>query len=463
MMKGSLKRKIAIRIAIFFSLLLAVVMFLVYMSFSDFRREEFENRFKQRLVFTIRFIEQSKDFDEEAPVFFSENSDNVLLNEQILIFNENKKLIYSTVKDENIQWDDHLLDELDKKNTIFNEKSVPEVYAALRTINHKKYYILTSAQDVSGETKLDYLRYLLLFSFCVTTIGGGFLVYYLLTLYLNPLEKLNQKLKGITAGHLNTPLQYVNTHDEIATLTQSFNTMLLRLNEVFDAQKSFTSSASHEIRTPLTRMAFQLENLIQSRGLKQDEKTKLESILADVYQLSDLTHSLLLLSNMEESSAQKVLDDFRIDEIIFDAYQKVENSFPGLKMDFTVSENISQDANFTVIGQKALLEIVFVNLFKNAALYSDNSKVEVTLHETDFSLYIHVDSFGETISEADQKMIFQAFSRGENAQQIQGFGLGLKIVKRILDYHHATIEYLVPCPKTNRFTISFTKKPIINL
>ena len=100
----SLKRKIAIRISIVFSILFAVVMVVIYFSFSDFRRDEFENRFKQRLVFTVRFIEQSKDFDEEAPVFFNENSDNVLLNEQILIFNEEKKLIYSTVKDDVIHW-----------------------------------------------------------------------------------------------------------------------------------------------------------------------------------------------------------------------------------------------------------------------------------------------------------------------------------------------------------------------
>ncbi|MBS1570940.1 MAG: HAMP domain-containing protein, partial [Bacteroidetes bacterium] len=263
----SLKRKIAIRISVAFSLLFAMVMAMIYISFSDFRREEFENRFRQRLVFTINFIEQSKDFDEEAPVFFNENSDNVLLNEQILIFNEHKKLIYSTVKDETIKWDDYLLEELDKTNTIYKEKSVPEVYAVLRKIKNKNYYILTSAKDVNGIIKLNYLKYLLIFAFVFSVLLIGFLSYYFMRKFLTPLEKLNQKISNISTNSLMQPIEVANTHDEIAMLTKSFNTMLERLNKVFEAQKSFTSSASHEIKTPLTRMAFQLENMKSEKNI----------------------------------------------------------------------------------------------------------------------------------------------------------------------------------------------------
>lgn len=457
-MNVSLKRKISIRISIVFSLLFAAVMSLVYFSFNDFRREEFENRFKQRLVFTARFIAQSKDFDEEAPIFFNENSDNVLLNEQILIFNQDKKLIYSTVKDENIQWDDNLLEELDKKNTIYKENSVPEIYAAFRIIKGKKYYILTSAMDSNGVAKLNYLKYLLLFSFFITVFSIGFLSYYLIGKYLNPLEKLNEKIAEISAGQVMTPLLFVDTKDEIAMLTQSFNTMIARLNKVFDSQKSFASSASHEIRTPLTRMAFRLENLIQEPQIVEGEKLKLQEILQDIYQLSDLTQSLLLLAKMEEHPNHERLEEVRIDEVLFNAYNKVETLYPKLQFDFSIAESISEDAHFTVLGIQSLLEIVFVNLFKNAYLYSKVPKVSVLLNETDYSIYVHVDSLGDNLSSLDQNKIFQAFSRGENAQNIQGSGLGLRIVKRILDFQAAEIRYEIPEIGLNRFTISFKKK-----
>ena len=114
----SLKRKIALNISIAFSLLFGLVLAVVYVSFNDFRKDEFEERFKRRLEFTSNFISKSKNFQEEAPIFFNENSDNILLNETILIFNAQKELIYSTIKDKKISWDNQLLIELDSKKVI---------------------------------------------------------------------------------------------------------------------------------------------------------------------------------------------------------------------------------------------------------------------------------------------------------------------------------------------------------
>ncbi|MBP7499990.1 MAG: two-component sensor histidine kinase, partial [Chryseobacterium sp.] len=166
----SLKRRIALNLSIAFSLIFGIMMFVVYVSFNDFRRDEFKLRFQKRLVFTVNFIEKSRDFEKEAPIFFDENSDNVLLNENIMIFSDAKKLIYSTLKDKSVSWDKALLHQLDKEKTVYNEFSVPEIYAALRNINGENYYILTSAQDVTGQSKLDFLKYMLIFSYVVSIL-----------------------------------------------------------------------------------------------------------------------------------------------------------------------------------------------------------------------------------------------------------------------------------------------------
>ncbi len=94
------------------------------MSFNDFRKEEFRERFVRRLDFTTNFISKSKNFEMEAPIFFNENSDNILLNETILIFNSKKELIYSTIKDRKVTWDKNLLKEVDQKKSIHIEKNV---------------------------------------------------------------------------------------------------------------------------------------------------------------------------------------------------------------------------------------------------------------------------------------------------------------------------------------------------
>ncbi|KUJ50869.1 ATP-binding protein [Chryseobacterium sp. JAH] len=453
----SLKRKIALTLSIWFSLLFGIVLIIIYVSFNDFRKEEFKERFVRRLDFTTNFISKSKNFEEEAPIFFNENSDNVLLNETILIFNAKKELIYSTIKDRKVTWDNELLKEVDNKKAVHKQDTFPEVYAALKNINGENYYIITSAFDTNGQSKLDYLKYLLITAFITCTLLIGFFSYYFMGKFLRPLEDLNKEISEVTAHKLTTQIQVEQSNDEISILAKSFNTMIVRLNDVFQSQKDFTASASHEIRTPITRMAFQLENLIKLEQHSPETLSALKQMLKDVYQLSDLTNSLLLLTKFDKENIQTIYEEVRIDEVIFESFERVQKSFPNLTMDFLISENTSDQSFLTIKGVQPLLNIVFINLFKNAAVYSDDSEAKVLITETESQLIVDVVSAGSTISLEEQPKLFDAFMRGHNSQNITGSGLGLRIAKRILEYHNAKIKYNSPEEHTNKFTVTFNK------
>ncbi|MGO4709713.1 ATP-binding protein [Chryseobacterium sp. 2TAF14] len=453
----SLKRKIALTLSVSFSLLFGVVLIIIYISFNDFRREEFKDRFIRRLGFTTNFISKSKNFENEAPIFFNENSDNFLLNETILIFNGNKELIYSTIKDQKVTWNKELLADLDKKKDIYNEESVPEVYASLKNINGENYYILTSAYDTNGKSKLEYLKYLLITAFITCTLLIGFFSYYFMGKFLRPLEDLNKEISEVTAHKLTTQVPVEQSNDEISILANSFNTMISRLNDVFQSQKDFTASASHEIRTPITRMAFQLENLIKLEQHSPETLSALKQMLKDVYQLSDLTNSLLLLTKFDKENIQSIYEEVRIDEVIFESFDRVKKSYPNLKMDFLIAEETQENAFLTINGVQSLLDIVFINLLKNAAVYSDNADVNILITETESHLTVDILSHGNTISKEEQPKLFEAFMRGNNSQNISGSGLGLRIVKRILEYHSAGISYTSPSENLNKFSVVFNK------
>lgn len=453
----SLKRKIAFSLSLAFSLIFGIMMYVIYVSFNDFRRDEFKVRFQKRLVFTVNFIEKANDFEREAPLFFDENSDDVLLNENIIILNAEKELVYSTLKDKKVTWDKTLLDHLDKEKTIYIERSVPEIYAALRTIKGENYYILTSAQDVTGQSKLAFLKYTLIFSYIVSVLLIWFFSYYLVSRFLEPLESLKSEIADISVHKLTTPVVVKNSEDEIGVLAKSFNLMTSRLNDVFQSQKDFNSSAAHEIRTPLTRMAFQLENLIQLENHSPKTKSTLQQMLQDVYQLSDLTKSLLLLSKFDREGIISVYEEVRIDEVVFNAFETVNRNYPSFKMDFLIDEKSIDDAFLTVKGVKSLLEITFINLFKNAALYSDNEEVDISIMETEFRIIVKVFSHGSTIPLEERDKLFDAFMRGSNSHSKTGSGLGLRIVKRILEYHNAEIAYTSDKENQNLFTVTFNK------
>ena len=451
----SLKRKIALNLSVAFSLLFGIVMTTIYVSFNSFRREEFKDRFVKRLDFTTNFISQSDGFKEKGASAFSENADNILFDENIIIFDSQKQLLYSTVKDQNILWDKSLLEKLDLQKTIYTENTKPETYAVLRTIHGKNYYIITSAVDTAGQSKLAYLKYLLIFSYLLSIALIWFFCYYIIGRFLKPLEQLKKEISEVTAHKLTTQIPVKASTDEIGVLAESFNTMIVRLNDAFQSQKDFTASASHEIRTPLTRMAFQLENLKKSEQHSPKTLSVLTQISKEVFQLSDLTNSLLVLTKFDKENIQTIYEEVRIDEVIFDAYKKVEKNFPNLKMDFQISDRSVESAQLTIQGVKSLLEIVFINLFKNAAIYTDNDFVNVTIEESLDTLKVNVLSFGSTISAEEQKRLFDPFMRGSNSQKTSGSGLGLKIVKRILEYHKATITYQSASTNQNIFTIVF--------
>lgn len=453
----SLKRKIALTLSISFSLLFGIVLIIIYMSFNDFRSEEFRSRFVQRLEFTSNFISKSKNFKKEAPAFFHENSDNILLNENILIFNHKKELIYSTSKHEKTNWDKDLLNNLDHRKSIYIDKEVPEIFAAIKEINGKNYYIITSAFDTNGQAKLSYLKYLLITAFIACVLLIGLFSYYFMGKFLQPLEDLNKEISAVTAHKLTTQISVEPSSDEISILAQSFNTMIMRLNDVFQSQKDFTASASHEIRTPITRMAFQLENLIKLQQHSPETLSALKQMKKDVYQLSDLTNSLLLLTKFDKENIQSIYEEVRVDEVIFAAFESIQKSYPTLKMDFLISENNLEQAFLTIKGVQSLLSIVFINLLKNAAIYSDHSEAQVLISENQAEIIVDVISRGNTISVEEQTKLFEAFTRGKSSQNIVGSGLGLRIVKRILEYHNSTIVYSSPAENTNLFRIIFSK------
>ena len=90
-------------------------------------------------------------------------------------------------------------------------------------------------------------------------------------------------------------------------------------------------------------------------------------------------------------------------------------------------------------------------------MYSSNNKASIIVNQTSQQqIIVQIQNEGKTITTSELNKIFEPFTRGENSAHIQGSGLGLPIVKRILDYHNATISYHNPTENTNEFKVNFS-------
>ncbi|MFN3852172.1 MAG: ATP-binding protein [Spirosomataceae bacterium] len=451
----TLKRRLAINVSLAFSLLFGLASTIIYQSFSDFRKDEFKQRLNDKALTTAKLLVEVKEVDKQLLKLIDKNSINKLFNEKALVFDTNFNLIYSSIDDSKITWSLNDLKKLKQEKTFFRREKENEVMGIFYDFEHVEYLILISAEDKYGNSKLAYLLYILITTYIVSVTLIWIFTYFLISSLLKPLDEFQGQITNISINNLNIKLPERYQKDEINILTQAFNILLQRIDNAFRSQKEFTSNASHEIRTPLARIAFQVENLIHNYQHTIEVKNFLNNIKNDTYHLSDLINSLLLLSKLDKSDEEK-FEKIQIDEVIFSAYDQTLKTFPNLMIDFELAENTENDISLTVQGIKSMLEIVFINIFKNAALYSANEKIYVTLLQISSNqIEISIMNKGDIITEAEQAKLFTPFMRGENSKTKNGSGLGLTISKRILEYHKATIKYASQGYEINVFKIIF--------
>lgn len=451
----TLKKKIAINIAVAFSLLFGLAVSVIYYSFSSFRAAEFKERLNRKALTAAKLLIEVQEIDKSLLKLIDKNNVNKLYDEHILIFNDSLNLLYNSL-DDTIDWHRAYLTQLKNQKNIFIEQQGKEILGISYTFEGKLYYILIAAQDKYGNNELQFLFYTLSFTFLVGIIVVWFLTYFFIKKLLAPLDSFEKQITDISVNRLNVRLNETAQNDEINLLTKAFNQMLLRIEEAFNSQKEFTSNASHEMRTPLTRIAFQLENLLKDSTLPSKNLNYLKNIYNDIHHLSDLVNSLLLLSRFSEDKLSKNFQKERIDEIIFNAYQRLKEQEPQLEFNFEINDKADLEPILEVYGAKPLLEIAFFNLLKNACLYSNYKKVTVRIESVGIAkLLIHICNEGQLLTKEEQKRLFEPFFRGDNAANIYGSGLGLRIVKRIFNFHQAVIEYKAIEPNINQFSILF--------
>ncbi|WP_234110836.1 MULTISPECIES: HAMP domain-containing sensor histidine kinase [Chryseobacterium] len=448
----NIKNKIALNLSLLFSLFLGFILIFIYLFFAKFRKDEFVAILKDRISTVANYFDEDGDNIRDFSKIYNTPTYSIQ-QEEILVFNEQFDLVYSSIKDKTVDWDREDLVTMKNEHKVYHSEKNSEVYGE----KIKNHYFLIESTDIMGKEKLSYLGTLVLVSFFLASALMWVLSFSFAKKMMAPLDVFQQKITRISANNLTERLPETEKKDEINLLAKVFNTMLGRIDKSYSSQKEFTASASHEIKTPLTRIAFQLENLTKLENQNPEFEKYTKGITHEVYHLSDTVNSLLLLSKLEEEHLKEDFSEVRLDEVIFDAFEKVKKNNADFELNFNINEE-NEFGNLTVKGIKPLLEIVFINLFKNACLYSFKPEVEVEILESETELTTKVKSRGVLISEEDSKRIFNAFKRGTNSQQIAGSGLGLRICKRILDFHEATISYKQELPETNVFELNFRVK-----
>ena len=234
--------------------------------------------------------------------------------------------------------------------------------------------------------------------------------------------------------------------------------MLEPIEKSMEAQNRFSADASHELRTPLTAMRTEIEVSLRDRKLNlSDAKKLLSSNLEEIEKLESLSGALLKLARYQDD--QKLsFESVALEKVVVDAFEKVESL--ANKKSITIEcfpELDSGSSHISIEGDMQSLIELFVILLDNAIKYSPNkSKILITMKQDKKCATIAIEDQGVGIKASDLPHIFDRFFRADlsrSKEKIEGYGLGLSIAKRIVEFHDGTISAASTLGKGSKLTV----------
>ena len=284
--------------------------------------------------------------------------------------------------------------------------------------------------------KLDYRQKSLIIS-ALMALLGGVITYFISGHALKPLRVFSDKIEKVQAQNLADSRIEENEVKELNQLSMSYNKMLGRLSDAFEAQRQFTANAAHELRTPLALMQVQLDtyNACEHPGNDEAAVETIKMMTEQNERLGKMVKTLLDMSELQTVARDEVIAlDALIEEVLTDLESLAARKNIRL---------VRECEPVTMTGSDILIYRLVYNLVENAVKYNmDGGQVTVTCKEWDKHIHIMVSDTGKGIPEELRSRIFEPFFRVDKSRsrELGGIGLGLALVNEIVRVHEGSIE-----------------------
>ncbi len=275
------------------------------------------------------------------------------------------------------------------------------------------------------------------------------LTWWLVGRTLRPVDEMRAEVDSISdAGELRQ-LAHSGRDDEIGRLNRTLNQMLQRLHRSGEQQRQFVADAAHELRTPLTRIRTNVEVDLAQPDAAVPSRTNAE-VRAEAVGLQNLIDDLLHLAQSDSSRADTATSLLDLDDLVITEIGEQRLLTPAVTID------AAGVAGAELEGDELQLRRALQNLLANAARHA-RSTVAVTLRNEPGEVVLMVDDDGPGIAPEKRELVFDRFSRLDEARTADngGAGLGLAITRDIVQRHHGVITCVESPLGGARFMASF--------
>lgn len=258
-----------------------------------------------------------------------------------------------------------------------------------------------------------------------------------------PIKNLTEITKKFSKGDLH-PRVTVYSNDEVGELAHNFNSMadsiqdmIYKLKDEQDKQKSFFDNFTHEIRTPLTTILGYAELLWKTDNIEVKDKS-LFHITTEGQRLLKMVERLLELSRLKRY-------DFQINKVevnLKDLLEEVCDSMYYKAKRYNIELNLYLDEVSYSVDQDLFRQVI-INILDNSIKYSKTNSIDIILKKTD-KIELIIKDYGIGIDRDILKNIFEPYYKGDFSRnsKIEGWGLGLSIVREIIEKHEGKIKII---------------------
>ncbi|MBO1000713.1 two-component sensor histidine kinase [Bacillus sp. SD075] len=300
----------------------------------------------------------------------------------------------------------------------------------------------------------DYVRYLATIMTSITImIFIGYLIHAIhhnkrVNIYLEIIDALRK----IANGDYNVQLDFkMDKKNEMTDIINHFNHMAKQLKQMEEMRQEFISNVSHEIQSPLTSIVGFAQALQFNKLTIEERNHYLHIIETESRRLSKLSDNLLKLTSLESEHHPFERTDFRLDQQIRTIILACEPTWLEKELELDISLG-----KVSIFADKDLMSQVWTNLIHNSIKFTrHHGTITIRLQQIDDQASITISDTGIGISDQDQFHIFERFYKADLARERtkSGSGLGLSIVKRIIEMHEGTISVKSELQKGTTFTI----------
>lgn len=268
-----------------------------------------------------------------------------------------------------------------------------------------------------------------------------------------PINKIISTAKKISVSNLQERVSYESdSKDEIGKLRDTLNDLFERLEYQVKQISSFTDNASHQLMNPLTAINSELDFLLNNRHGIDDQKNSVIVIKEETQRMIKIVKTLLLLAKDPKTFYNR--------KTVFNLSKLVNDNIKTIYKEKKIEIDIEQDIYLR--GNSDYFLMALQNLIDNSFKYSNEDWVTLYAKQMDDKIILRVEDFGVGIAEEEKEKVYDRFYRSEKVENlgIKGFGLGLSLVKSIVEAMNGTIEIKDNKPRGTVFIITF---PVIEM